>query len=190
MSGHNKAAKDYNIQKAFSILESFEERNKNCIFISYQRKDETFASDVASYIMEQNIDVYFDLHDKDLKFQSQKDDPAGVTTAIRKGLNKSNYMIVIVSASTFKSLWVPFEIGYAFDDMESNLKVLKRKDIEDSALPGYLKTKEVLLGVVSLDNFIRQIQPKGNISENNIEKSQRAFSQYDANPLRKHLANE
>ena len=190
MSGYNRAEKDYIIQKSFSILESFAERNRNCVFISYQRKDEAFAFDVASYIMEHNLDVYFDLHDNDLKFKSQIDDPSGVTTAIRRGLNQSNYMIVIVSASTFRSLWVPFEIGYAYDDMEDNLKVLKRKDIEDSALPGYLKTKDILWGVVSLDNFLRQIQPTENILENRIEKSQRAFSQYDTNPLRKYLANE
>lgn len=190
MSGLNRAAKNYDIQKSFSVLESSEERERCCIFISYQRKDETFASDVATYIMRKDIDVYFDLHDNDLKLQSQNDDPAGVTAAIRKGVNKSNYMLVIVSVDTFRSLWVPFEIGYAFDKMKNNLKVLRRKDIEKNTLPGYLKIKEMLWGVASLNRFLYQLQPKKNISENKIEKAQKTFSNYDDNPLKKHLTNE
>src|SRR5882724_9773361 len=102
--------------KALSrIFESVDDEEVPCIFISYQRHDEEYAKDVAEYILSKQIDVYFDLNDTDLRIYNQINNPAAVTKAIQKGLNKSDYMLVIVSPDTYRSPWVPFEVGYAYD---------------------------------------------------------------------------
>jgi len=111
MEGINRAIQSQTIYKAWRTLESISNKEVPCIFISYQRKDEDYASDIADYIISKQLDVYFDLEDNDLKQINQTSNPLGVTNSIKKGLNESDYMLVIVSPDTYRSLWVPFEVG-------------------------------------------------------------------------------
>jgi len=161
-------------------------------FISYQRADEEYANDVANYIMSKQIDVYFDLNDLDLKQQSQIANPHGVTNAIKAGLNRSEYMIVIVSPSTYKSLWVPFEIGYSCDQKGENMKLLRHKGIDKTTIPAYLKVKEMLNGTNSLNRFLNSIRTTHPLYENMVEKGEKVktFSAFYSNPLNKYLDNE
>lgn len=191
MEGINRALKKQTINKAWRILESIPNKEVPCIFISYQRKDEKYASDVADYITSKQIDVYFDLEDNDLKQLNQIENPLAVTNSIKKGLNESDYMLVIISPDTYKSLWVPFEVGYAYDKKGDNIKILRHKDIFINALPAYLKVKEVLNGTVSLDRFLNSVR-KRNLIYEELEKSNKikSFSTFILNPLNKYLDNE
>jgi len=162
-----------------------------CIFISYQREDEEYASEVAGYIMSKQLDVYFDLEDNDLKQHNQKNNPIGVINAIKKGLNESQYMIVIVSPTTYKSLWVPFEVGYAFDKKGNKMKILRDKGIGKSLIPHYMRVKELLHGTISLNNFLNSIRKNHFIYESLIKGNKiKAFSSHATNPLSKYLDNE
>lgn len=192
MEGINRALKDQKINKAWRTLESISTDDVPSIFISYQRKDEEYAKDVSGYIVSKQLDVYFDLEDNDLKFSKQLNNPKGVTTSIQKGLNESDYMLVIISPDTYKSLWVPFEVGYAYDSMGDNLKLLRHKDIDKTALPSYLKVKEMLNGTESLNRFLDSIRKKHLIYESLLEKGEKikTFSSYYSNPLSKYLDNE
>lgn len=193
MSGINRALKHQELNKAFRVLESIDSTLVPCVFISYQRKDEEYASEIANYITSKQIDVYFDLEDNDLKNYDQINHPKAVTDAIKKGLNKSDYMLVIVSPDTYKSLWVPFEVGYAFDIKGEKMKLLRHKGIPKSTLPGYLKVKEMLNGTIALNAFLTSIRNNNRrIYENLIQKGERTktFSDHNANPLNKYLDNE
>ena len=114
----------------YRAILSEEYKGTPCIFISYQRDDEKFASDVSDYILSKQIDVYFDKNDSDLKFFNQERDPQKVVNCICNGLNLSDYMLVIISPSTYKSHWVPFEVGYAYDNKKERMKILRHKGIK------------------------------------------------------------
>lgn len=192
MEGINRALKKKSFSKSYRILESIKSDDVPCVFISYQRKDEVFAGDVAKYIMSKQLDVNFDLEDNDLKHGNQADNPKKVTNAIRNGLKGSDYMIVIVSPNTYKSLWVPFEIGYAFDEKGEKMKILRHKEIVKGNMPAYLKVKELLHGTEALNKFIHSIRQQYRIYESLIQKGEqrRIFSEHYSNPLNKYLDNE
>lgn len=191
MEGINRALKSQTLNKSHRIFESISNDDVPCVFISYQRKDEEYAEEVANYIISKQLDVYFDLEDNDLKQQNQIANPKGVTNAIRKGLNQSQYMIVIVSPNTYRSLWVPFEVGYAFDKKGEKMKILRHKGIEKSKIPDYLKLKELLQGTKSLNRFLDSIRKENFIYES-LEKGGKikSFSAFNSNPLNKYLDNE
>lgn len=173
MKGINRA--DKSIQKIRLCSES-KKNNTPCIFISYQRNDEKFACEVSEYIKNKDIDVYFDL--EDIKLAKQKE-PKMVTNAITKGLYESNYMIVVTSVSTYKSAWVPFEIGFAYDRMKNNMKLLKHKN--QTAVPQYLEVKEMLNNYIDLNEFLESIQKSHSINE------VKSYSEYNHNPLNEYL---
>jgi len=192
MEGFNMALKNYLINKAYrELVESISNKDVPCIFISYQRSDEDYSSEVADYIMSKQLDVYFDLEDNDLKQLNQTANPAVVTNAIKKGLNQSDYMIVIVSPATITSPWVPFEVGYAYDKKGDKMKILRHKGILKSTMPAYLRVKELLNGTASLNRFLGSIRQRHAIYEK-LEKGGKvkSFTAFTSNTLNKYLDNE
>lgn len=192
MKGINRAVKDQKLNNAWRILESVSDNEIPCIFISYQRKDVEYASDVADYIISKQIDFYFDLNDSDLKFHRQSNDQKRITSSIQKGLKKSDYMLVIISPTTLRSPWVPFEVGYAYDDKGENLKLLRHKGINKTTLPSYLRVKDMLNGATALNEFLSEVRSTHFIYESLLEKGLEipTFSSYYSNPLNKYLDNE
>lgn len=191
MDGINRALQSQTINKALRTLESISNKEVPCIFISYQRKDEEYASDIADYIISKQLDVYFDLEDNDLKQINQTANPLAVTNSIKKGLNESDYMLVIVSPDTYRSLWVPFEVGYAYDKKGDKMKILRHKGILKGSMPAYLKVKELLNGTASLNRFLRSVRQE-NLLYEKLEKGGKVktFSASASNPLNKYLDNE
>jgi hypothetical protein len=124
MAGINRAAKNF---RMFS--ESRKITGVKCIFLSHQQKDKDVCRKIADYLMAADIDVYFDEDDEDLKLYRQSNRPQGVVDSIRKGINNSSHMLVVVSPNTIYSSWVPWEIGYGYDNTQ--LGVLTLKGIKD-----------------------------------------------------------
>lgn len=184
MEGYNRAGK---IEKLFRIISEQKTEDVPCVFISYQRNDEPFAKKVAEYIKEYQIDVFLDLDDINLK---KENTPNLVTDAIKDGLNKSDFMLVIVSPTTYDSPWVPFEIGYAYDKMADKMKILKHKNLPSTGLPDYLKTQELLSGFIPLITFLKKVRNNFRIYESlENKRSIKTFSNY-SNPLQNFLSNE
>lgn len=151
-----------------------------CIFISHQQKDKNEAKEIADYFINAGVDVYFDAYDTDLKNSHQISDAKAVTDSIRKGINNSSHMLVLVSPNTLYSTWVPFEIGYGYD--KTDLYTLCLKGIPKGGLPEYLKAGKIIRDIWDINYFI------SNISNQNQEflfESKKMFS-YDKldNPLR------
>lgn len=141
--------------KKYNSRNEFLRQNIKCVFISYQNKDKVSAKKVADYILNAGIDIYFDEYDSDLKFSNQTNNPKKVTNALIKGINNSSHMLVLVSPSTLKSQWVPFEIGYGYD--KTDLAVLTLKGIPKKTLPEYLRTAKIIRDIDDLNNMISSL---------------------------------
>jgi len=150
MAGINRAAKNFRM-----LSESRKTIGMKCIFLSHQQKDKEVCRKIADYLMAADIDVYFDEDDEDLKVYRQTNRPQGVVDSIRMGINNSSHMLVVVSPNTIYSSWVPWEIGYGYDNTQ--LGVLTLKGIKDESLPDYLKTSQVVRGTKSLNEYLAKI---------------------------------
>lgn len=77
-------------------------------------------------------------------------------------------MLVVISEKTYRSQWVPFEVGYGQAAIIDNqiktdklkLSVLTLKDISEKALPDFLQIAYIIKGTKSLNEFISQISNK------------------------------
>lgn len=155
----------------------FESRSKvlslgiKCIFISHQQKDKGAAKKVADYLIHAGIDVYFDAYDSDLKINHQSNNAKAVTDSIRKGINNSSHMLVLISPNTLYSTWVPFEIGYGYD--KTDLYVLCLKGIQKGGLPEYARTAKRIRDIWDINNFISNVSNK---KEELLFESKKMFS--------------
>ncbi len=110
---------------------------------------------VAEYLMDAGIDVYLDKYDKTLEQIAQEGNPDKLTQRLQEGIDNSTHMICVVSTSTIKSYWVPFEVGYGYRD--TVLGILTLKGIDDADLPDYMKTTNVIRGTRSLNTFVAEL---------------------------------
>lgn len=137
-----------------------------CVFLSHQKRDTVYAKKIADFLISNEIDVYFDEYDEDLKDINQSSHPEKVTSAILKGINQSSHMLVVVSPNTLYSNWVPFEIGYGFD--KTDLGILTLKGIEKEKLPSYLKTAKLIRDIYDINKFVEKLTKK---AESELQKA-------------------
>ncbi len=114
------------------------------------------------------IDVYFDEYDPALRIAVQTRDPKGVVTAIKKGIENSTHMLVVISPATKDSQWVPFEVGYGYERTE--LASLTLKGIKKSDLPDYLKVAPIIRNIDDLNELIRRFRDVTHIDHTKIIK--------------------
>jgi hypothetical protein len=127
-------------------------QGKLCVFISHQKKDSTYCSKIADYIKSVGLDVYFDEYDTDLKIAVQNDNPKKVVNAIKIGIQNSTHMLCVISPNTLYSKWVPFEVGYGYDN--TKILVLTLKGIKKEDLPHYVRAVPVLRDIYDINRFI------------------------------------
>lgn len=163
----------------------FESRNRllslgiKCVFISHQQKDKNEAKKIADYFIKAGIDVYFDAYDTDLKNNHQVNNAKAVTDSIKKGINNSSHMLVLVSPNTLYSTWVPFEIGYGYD--KTDLYTLCLKGIPKGGLPEYLKAGKIIRDIWDINKFITNTLDRDIVP---LFESKKIFSHInDNNPL-------
>ena len=129
--------------------------DKPRVFISHQKKDSDIAKKIADYLLNAGVDIYFDEYDVNIN----RDDPNSVVKAIRYGIENCTHMLVIFSPNTFNSMWVPWEIGYAYNSSIS-LNVLRLKGVPKDKLPEYLKVVKVLFDIWDLNYLITLLTKK------------------------------
>lgn len=142
------------------------------VFISHQKKDSDAARSIADYLQDAGIDVYFDQYDGSIN----RSDPQSVVSAIKRGIENCSDMLVIFSLNTFESMWVPWEIGYAYNSVVT-LNVLRLKGVDKDKLPDYLKVVNTIMSIYQLNTLIANIRrtnrdqlilENSSFSENNI----------------------
>ena len=103
------------------------------IFISHKKEDSDKAKQVYDYITKEwQFDTYLD----ELDYQISK---YNVVDRIVDNLRKSTHLLVLFSEHTIKSMWVPFELGVAYE-REQGIGVLIWPDKTNLSynLPEYL----------------------------------------------------
>lgn len=101
------------------------------------------------------IDVYLDIHDKELQQAVNERDYARITQFIETGVSGSTHIMCLVSADTATSWWVPYELGFA-TSADKGLATLKLKG--DVLLPAYLRISKIIRGTERLNNYLKQIR--------------------------------
>lgn len=142
MSGinyHNLAARPYYLPSI------------KCIFISHQKQDSSAAKMIADYLIAAGVNVYFDEYDNTLDLTN----PASVVAGIKDGLNHSTHLLVLLSQNALQSMWIPWEVGYAYDS--KTIISLTLKEISSYELPEYLQITRIIRGTNSLNELISEI---------------------------------
>lgn len=122
------------------------------VFISHQKNDSEVASKIADYLVEAGVDIYFDQYDTTI----DRSNPQSVVQAISYGINNCTHMLVVFSPNTLDSMWVPWEIGYAYT-FPVTIGVLRIKGVPKSELPDYLKVVKVVSDIWDLNQFISNL---------------------------------
>lgn len=132
------------------ITEDANIKRNQCVFISHKKEDAPFCRAIANYLMEIGIDVYFDEYDKSINLR----DPHSVVRSIERGLRASSYLLCVATPNTFKSKWVPWEIGNGFAK-GLPLYVLKAKALpKTEPVPEYMCVATYLTGWNDLKKII------------------------------------
>ena len=127
------------------------------VFISHQKKDSEAAKVVADYLQDAGVDVYFDQYDSSIN----RSDPPSVVNSIKRGIENSSHMLVLFSPNTLGSMWVPWEIGYAYNS-PITLGVLRMKGVAKDKLPEYLKVVKLVSDIWDLNQLISNVTKTSN----------------------------
>lgn len=182
--GFNKADLSQNISWLVESINDNSFSQRPCVFLSHKREDKEACREIANYFKNAGIDYYLDEEDVSLQYASSVNDPLKITESIKDGIKKSTHMMVVVSEKTYKSLWVPFEVGYGHAsilDQEKlknqndriKLSVLTLKDIAEKTLPDYLQVGYLIKGTKSLNEYISKITDR---LEKSLINESRIFS--------------
>jgi hypothetical protein len=128
------------------------------VFISHQKQDRDQCKEIADYLIDSGIEVYFDEYDQELQIATQNNDPKAVVSAIKKGIKESTHMLCVISPNTLYSKWVPFEVGFGYD--KTDLYTLTLKGIKNSDLPDYIKTCPIIRDIYDLNKLIEKYAKK------------------------------
>ena len=142
-----------------------------CIFISHQKKDAGAARKIADYMMKAGIDVYFDEYDTSIN----RFDPNSVVAAIKRGLDASSHLLVLLSSNALASTWVPWEVGYGY---HKNVFGLTLKEVAYTSLPEYLQVIQIVKGINSLNEFMSGLTGIGQEAMINENRMTRVFDSY------------
>lgn len=147
------------------------------VFISHQRSDKAEAKKVADFLERCGIDVYFDKYDQELQQAWLSDNPKGVVNAIKSGVQSSTHMLVLVSPNTLRSEWVPFEIGYGYDNL--SVLALTLKGVLSKDIPDYIKVVPIIRDIYDIDKFAKEKGNKYLMESRHITKN----AGYEKHPL-------
>ena len=152
--------------------------SKPCVFISHKKEDADFARHLSDYVMERGINVYFDENDPILAKEHKS--PDEVVNAIKKGLEKSTHMIIVLSKITLESNWVPWEVGFA-SAKDKEYRLLRLNDVFEN-IPEFYKVAKILNDYDNLNKYLASMkttQTDSRISNDEILRSKQLLKRLD-----------
>lgn len=94
------------------------------VFISHKQEDAHIAAEISKELSRLNVGFYLDVLD------DITENGKALTEHIKSNLNSCSDIIVVMSYNTYKSQWVPFEVGMAAQQdmptatyLENNVKL-------------------------------------------------------------------
>lgn len=147
------------ISKQKKLLKSYlyKEGRETCVFISHISENKDAAIAIGEYIRKAGFDIYLDIYDENLQSGVARGDDEAITKSIEIGIENSTDILCIISESTKRSWWVPYEIGYG-KKCSNSISTLLLKDVKD--IPSYLKISNVIGGIKSLNEYLAFLASK------------------------------
>ena len=107
------------------------------IFISHSHSDEAIASKLVNFLM-----VALSLEEKEILCTSNPDQglifiPTGIIEQLKKHLKNSEALIILITADSLHSAWIPFEVG-AFWTTDKKIIPILGPGLKHDDLPGLL----------------------------------------------------
>ena len=149
-----------------------------CVFISHKKEDADFARHLSEYVMERGINVYFDENDPILAKEHKS--PDEVVNAIKKGLEKSTHMIIVLSKKTLESNWVPWEVGFA-SAKDKEYRLLRLNDVLGE-IPEFYKVAKILNDYDDLNKYLasmKKTQTNNQISNDEVIRIRQLLERLD-----------
>lgn len=131
------------------------------VFISHQQSDSTLAKTICDELKKRDVDAYLDILD-DLHNIT---DSEHLTEHLKRILSQSTDILVVMTENTYKSWWVPFEIGMAAQKDLRTVTYLQA----DVALPEYLDYWPQLKKIDDIQKYIKAHYSR--LKEEKIRKS-------------------
>ena len=193
IKGYNKAN---SFDKLIWLLEKLEHsdiKSRPCVFLSHKKEDKPSCRKIAEYLSNAEIDYFLDERDEELQQAVSTGNPTLITERIKEGIRESTHMLVIVSEKTYKSQWVPFEVGYGHSaiidkglekdkrDDKIKLSILTLKDVSESELPTFMQVGNILRGTKSLNEYISMIS--GKLEKSMINETRIFSNSMSSHPL-------
>jgi len=167
----------FRYRKYFNFHE-YRAASKVCVFISHSSIDKREARQIASYLMEREIDVYFDEEDECLGEAKAKNDPVEITKCIQEGLEHSTHALVVLSPNSVESKWVAYEMGYSASQRKP-IALLVLKTVQ--SIPEFYTLAEVIPDTTRLDAYITRLLSSAPTLL--YESERRARNRYGLHPL-------
>ena len=152
--------------------------SRPCVFISHKKEDADFARHLSDYVMERGINVYFDENDPILAKEHKS--PDEVVNAIKKGLEKSTHMIIVLSKKTLESNWVPWEVGFA-SAKDKEYRLLRLNDVFGE-IPEFYKVAKILNDYDDLNKYLasmKKTQTNNQISNDEVVRMKNLLERLD-----------
>jgi hypothetical protein len=186
IKGINKADVFQNLSFLLESRNFTELRKRPCVFLSHKKEDKSACRIIAKYLSEAEIDYFLDEESAELQNAVVSGNAIKITEKIKEGIAESTHMLVVVSEKTYKSQWVPFEVGYGHSKIiegttnpdNSKLSILTLKDIAEKELPTFMQVGNIVRGTKSLNSCISTISNK---LEKSLINESRMFSHTEGN---------
>ncbi|MCB9234963.1 MAG: toll/interleukin-1 receptor domain-containing protein [Bacteroidia bacterium] len=137
------------------------------VFLSHKYEDKAHCREIAAYMEDLGVNVFFDERDEDLQQAVSEKSDVQITERIKEGIRECSHMLVVISEMTYKSFWVPFEIGYGHARLIERPQLGESRDIRiaillidqfpKDKLPEYLRVCYALHNLNDLNEYIAQI---------------------------------
>lgn len=122
------------------------------IFISHKKEDKDKAVLISKYLEQKGVDSYIDVLDPNISYKN-------VTERIVEQLRKATHLIVVFSEYTKDSMWVPFELGIAYERNNGiGIYLWPDTDYLPIKFPEYLDEFPIMETKNDLDKYIELYQ--------------------------------
>lgn len=116
------------------------------VFISHKREDSHIAVQIKNELDRLQVSAYLDVLDDGISGKGK-----ALTEHIKKQLNSCTDLIVVMSGSTYKSWWVPFEIGMSAQKDMPTVTFLS----STVSLPDYLEYWPRLRSTLDIGKYVK-----------------------------------
>lgn len=119
------------------------------VFISHKSEDMKFAEIWAKILRKRNFNIYFDKYDPCIN------DSPDRAKRIQSEIETSTDLLVIITANTQTSWWVPFEIGLS---TANDIRIVSWVDKKYPQLPSFIRKWPIIDSEEKLSIYLEHLE--------------------------------